>query len=76
MAAAAYSTVGTVLGFCRAIDSNIHGRIHVLVGTAHEHGRGALRRARSAVLGAPLQHRSHVGELERQRGLNPDDGTW
>lgn len=38
MACAAYSTVGTVLGFCRSIDSNIHGRIHVLVGTASNMG--------------------------------------
>ena len=38
MACAAYSTVGTVLGFCRSVDSNIHGRIHVLVGTASNMG--------------------------------------
>ncbi|KGQ20218.1 Tyrosinase family protein [Lysobacter dokdonensis DS-58] len=38
MACAAYSTVGTVLGFCRSIDSNIHGRIHVLVGNAKNMG--------------------------------------
>src|SRR5688572_6034211 len=33
-----YSTVGTVPGFCRAIDSGIHGRIHVLVGTSSNMG--------------------------------------
>ena len=38
MAATAYSTVGTVQGFCRAIDSGIHGRIHVLVGTRKNMG--------------------------------------
>ena len=38
MACAAYSTVGTVTGFCRSIDSNIHGRIHVLVGNAKNMG--------------------------------------
>ena len=38
MACAAYSTVGTVLGFCRSVDSNIHGRIHVLVGNAKNMG--------------------------------------
>ncbi len=34
----AYSTVGSVQGFCRAIDSGIHGRIHVLVGTRNDMG--------------------------------------
>ena len=38
MATAAYSTVGTVTGFCRSVDSNIHGRIHVLVGNAKNMG--------------------------------------
>jgi hypothetical protein len=33
MAKTSYSTVGTVQGFCRAIDSSIHGAVHVLVGT-------------------------------------------
>ena len=33
-----YSNVGTVQGFCRAIDSGIHGRIHVLVGNAKNMG--------------------------------------
>ena len=33
-----YSTVDSVQGFCRAIDSGIHGRIHVLVGTKNDMG--------------------------------------
>ena len=33
-----YSTVDGVTGFCRAIDSGIHGRIHVLVGTSNNMG--------------------------------------
>jgi hypothetical protein len=33
-----YSTVDSVQGFCRAIDSNIHGRIHVLTGTSKDMG--------------------------------------
>ena len=33
-----YSNVGTVQGFCRAIDSGIHGRIHVLVGNTKNMG--------------------------------------
>jgi len=34
MSRANYLTVDGVQGFCRAIDSGIHGRIHTLVGTA------------------------------------------
>ncbi|HZH44165.1 MAG TPA: tyrosinase family protein [Lysobacter sp.] len=38
MAKTHYSTVDSVMGFCRAIDSGIHGRIHVLVGTSKNMG--------------------------------------
>lgn len=38
MATTSYSNVGSVLGFCRAIDSGIHGRIHVLTGTSTNMG--------------------------------------
>jgi len=34
LACTSYTTVGSVQGFCRAIDSGIHGRIHVLTGTS------------------------------------------
>ncbi|BCT93864.1 hypothetical protein LYSHEL_28910 [Lysobacter helvus] len=40
MAKTAYNTVGSVTGFCRAIDSGIHGRIHTLVGNGR--GMGAV----------------------------------
>jgi len=33
-----YSTVDSVQGFCRAVDSNIHGSIHVLTGTSKDMG--------------------------------------
>ena len=33
-----YSTVDSVQGFCRAVDSGIHGRIHVLTGTSKDMG--------------------------------------
>jgi hypothetical protein len=33
-----YSTVGSVQGFCRAVDSGIHGRVHVLTGTSRDMG--------------------------------------
>lgn len=38
MAKTHYSTVDSVMGFCRAVDSGIHGRIHVLVGTSKNMG--------------------------------------
>lgn len=33
-----YSTVDSVQGFCRAIDSGVHGSIHVLTGTSKDMG--------------------------------------
>lgn len=38
MAKTHYSTIDGVMGFCRSIDSGIHGRIHVLVGTSKNMG--------------------------------------
>ena len=38
MSCANYSSVNSVMGFCRSIDSGIHGRIHVLVGTSKNMG--------------------------------------
>lgn len=38
MAKASYSSSGGVQGFCRAIDSGIHGTIHVLVGNKYNMG--------------------------------------
>ena len=38
MGCANYSSVNGVMGFCRSIDSGIHGRIHVLVGTSKNMG--------------------------------------
>jgi hypothetical protein len=40
MAKTTYNTVGSVQGFCRTIDSGIHGRIHTLTGNSH--GMGAV----------------------------------
>ena len=33
-----YSTVNSVQGFCRAVDSGIHGNVHVLTGTSKDMG--------------------------------------
>ena len=38
MAKTNYNTVGSVMGFCRSIDSGIHGRIHTLVGNTRGMG--------------------------------------
>ena len=38
MSKTSYTTVDSVQGFCRAIDSGIHGRIHTLVGTSKDMG--------------------------------------
>jgi hypothetical protein len=38
MRCTSYSSVDGVMGFCRSVDSGIHGRIHVLVGTSKNMG--------------------------------------
>jgi len=76
MAASAYSTVGTVQGFCRAIDSGIHGRIHVLVGTSK--GMGAVPYAGRD----PLfwVHHSSIDRMwaswTANGGVNPASASW
>ncbi|MFC0679613.1 tyrosinase family protein [Lysobacter korlensis] len=76
MAAANYSTVGEVQGFCRAIDSGIHGQIHVLTGTTSNMGKI------SYAAQDPLfwVHHANVDRLwaswNRNGGLNPSSGTW
>ena len=76
MAASAYSTVGAVQGFCRAIDSGIHGRIHVLVGTSK--GMGAVPYAARD----PLfwVHHSTIDRMwaswTANGGVNPTTASW
>ena len=76
MAKANYSTVDTVQGFCRAIDSGIHGRIHVLVGTSK--GMGAVPYAARD----PLfwVHHSNIDRMwaswNNNGGINPTTATW
>ena len=76
MAAASYTTVGTVLGFCRSIDTNIHGRIHVLVGTSTNMGAVPYA-ARDPLF---FVHHSNIDRLwaswNANGGLNPTTGTW
>jgi len=76
MSKTSYSTVDTVQGFCRAIDSGIHGRIHVLVGTSK--GMGAVPYAARD----PLfwVHHSNIDRMwaswNNNGGINPSTATW
>lgn len=76
MAKASYSTVGTVTGFCRAIDSGIHGRIHTLVGTSK--GMGAVPYAGRD----PLfwVHHANIDRMwaswNQNGGSNPASASW
>ena len=67
-----YSNVGKVQGFCRALDSGVHSRLHVLTGTAKNMGSVPVCGARSAVSRSSRQHRPHLGLLERERWAQPD----
>lgn len=76
MACPYYHTVNAVPGFCRVVDSGIHGRIHVLVGTGTN--MGAVPYAGKD----PLfwVHHSNVDRLWASWMLNggtmPVSGTW
>jgi len=76
MAKTSYSTVDTVQGFCRAIDSGIHGRIHVLVGNSK--GMGTVPYAARD----PLfwVHHSNIDRMwaswNNNGGTNPATATW
>lgn len=76
MATQNYSSISGVQGFCRAIDSGIHGRIHVLTGTSKN--MGAVPYAAQD----PLfwVHHSNIDRLwvswNRNGGANPATGTW
>jgi len=76
MARSTYHTVGSVQGFCRAIDSGLHGRIHVLVGTSKNMGAVPYA-ARDPLF---WLHHSSIDRLwaswNRNGGPNPTTGTW
>lgn len=73
MAKEKYETVGAETGFCRAIDSGIHGRIHVLTGTTV--GMGGVPYAADDPLFGP--HHSTIDRMwaswNRNGGKNPTD---
>jgi hypothetical protein len=76
MAKTSYSTVGTVQGFCRAIDSGIHGSIHVLVGTKTNMGAVPYA-ARDPLFWV---HHSSIDRMwvswNANGGVNPTTATW
>ena len=76
MACSNYNTVGSVQGFCRAIDSGIHGRIHVLVGNSKNMGAVPYA-ARDPLFWV---HHSNIDRLwaswNRNGAPNPTTGTW
>jgi hypothetical protein len=76
MAKTSYSTVDTVQGFCRTIDSGIHGRIHVLVGTSKGMG-GVPYAARDPLFWV---HHSNVDRMwaswNNNGGINPSTASW
>ena len=71
-----YSTIGSVQGFCRAIDSGVHGRIHVLTGTSKNMGKISYA-AQDALFWV---HHVNVDRMwaswNRNGNANPTTGTW
>lgn len=76
MACSSYSNVGTVVGFCRSIDSGIHGKIHGLVGTARNMGKIPYA-ARDPLFWI---HHSNIDRLwahwNNNGGGNPTGAAW
>ena len=76
MAKTTYSSVSGVQGFCRAVDSGIHGRIHVLVGNAQN--MGAVPYAGKDALF--WVHHANIDRMwaswNRNGGANPTTGSW
>ena len=76
MACPNYSVVGEVQGVCRALDSGIHGRIHVLVGNTKNMGAVPYA-ARDPLFWV---HHSTIDRLwaswNANGGVNPATATW
>ncbi|HSR65726.1 MAG TPA: tyrosinase family protein [Xanthomonadaceae bacterium] len=76
MAKANYMTSGGVTGFCRSVDSGIHSRIHVLVGTSTDMGKIPYAG------NDPLfwVHHSNIDRIwaswTHNGGVNPVTATW
>ena len=76
MATPNYMTSGVQQGFCRALDSGIHGNIHVLVGTAENMGRVPYA-ARDPLFWV---HHANIDRMwaswNHNGGINPRDNWW
>jgi hypothetical protein len=76
MAKTAYMTVGADQGFCRALDSGVHGNIHVLVGNVQNMGRVPFA-ARDPLFWV---HHANIDRIwaswNRNGGINPRDNWW
>lgn len=76
MATPNYMTSGVEQGFCRALDSGIHGNIHVLVGTAENMGRVPYA-ARDPLFWV---HHANIDRMwaswNHNGGINPRDNWW
>ncbi len=76
MATTAYSSSGGVQGFCRALDSGIHGRIHTLVGTRDNMGRVPYA-ARDPLFWV---HHANIDRIwaswNLNGGVNPATASW
>ncbi|MDQ3206811.1 MAG: tyrosinase family protein [Pseudomonadota bacterium] len=76
MALPNYTTSGAVQGFCRAVDSSIHGRIHVLVGTSSNMGSVPFA-GRDPLFWV---HHSNIDRIwaswNRNGGVNPTEPSW
>jgi tyrosinase len=71
-----YSTIDSVQGFCRAIDSGVHGRIHVLTGTSKNMGAVPYA-AQDALFWV---HHANIDRMWASWNLNgntnPTSGSW
>jgi tyrosinase len=76
MAKTTYSTVNKVQGFCRAIDSGVHSRLHILVGTNKNMGSVPYA-GRDPLF---LVHHANIDRLwaswNANGGANPTTASW
>jgi tyrosinase len=76
MAKTTYSTVNKVQGFCRAVDSGVHSRLHILVGTGRNMGSVPYA-GRDPLF---LVHHANIDRLwaswNANGGVNPTTASW
>ena len=76
MAKTSYSNVGKVQGFCRALDTGVHSKLHVLTGTAKNMGSVPYA-GRDPLF---LVHHANIDRIwaswNANGGPNPNNGGW